>query len=67
MNANKAGKMVIRLLNNNGQAVITAKYATKQGVNELKLNSLSNLPKGLYTLELTDVEGNNSKIYKLIK
>jgi hypothetical protein len=67
VNANKAGKMVIRLLNNNGQAVITAKYATKQGVNELKLNSLSNLPKGLYTLELTDVEGNNSKIYKLIK
>ncbi|MBK7885702.1 MAG: T9SS type A sorting domain-containing protein [Chitinophagaceae bacterium] len=67
VNANKAGKMVIRLLNNNGQAVITSKYATKQGVNELKLNSLSNLPKGLYTLELTDVEGNNSKIYKLIK
>lgn len=67
VHCDKATRLTIRLLNNSGQIVTSSKYDTKQGNNELRINNLSNLPKGIYSLELTNVEGNIKEVYKLMK
>ncbi len=60
------GKAEIRLLNVNGQTVISSKSNVTSGTNNLQVNGLSNLTRGMYIFQLLKdgVVTDNQKIIK---
>lgn len=61
------GKISIKIINSNGNALIDKSFDAKKGRNEFKINNLGNLSAGMYIIKVIGVDGNVSNTYKIIK
>jgi hypothetical protein len=59
--------MKIRIINAAGSIVYAADYNITKGNNQVSVNNLGNLPKGMYLLQLSDEQGNIQSTQKIIK
>ncbi|WP_165820627.1 IPT/TIG domain-containing protein [Pontibacter virosus] len=64
-NADRAGKLNVRIVNMNGSAVQNLSYDIEEGENTILLNLNNNLPTGIYIL-LTEFNGKTEQV-KLLK
>ncbi|MDO6390783.1 IPT/TIG domain-containing protein [Pontibacter sp. BT731] len=64
-NADRAGKLNVRIVNMNGSAVQNLSYDIEEGENTILLNLNNNLPKGIYIL-MTEFNGKTEQV-KLMK
>jgi Secretion system C-terminal sorting domain len=65
--SDKATTVQVRIIDNAGRVMLQNTYTVVRGSNQLNLGGLQLLAKGTYTIEVSDKEGNNRIVEKLIK
>ncbi len=65
--SDKATTVQVSVIDNAGRVMLQQTYAVVKGSNQLNLGGLQVLAKGTYVIEVSDKEGNNRIVEKLVK